>query len=505
MPKLIVAVLSVLATASAQFNTHYLPLRTGIVHLFEWKFTDIAAECENFLGPRGFGGVQTSPVNEYLVSPSRAWWERYQPVSYKIMSRSGTEDEFQDMVRRCNAAGVRIYVDVVINHMAAFATGQDEILGTDGTPAFSNLSYPGVPYTAENFHPGCGISDYQDPNQVRNCRLANLPDLNQTQDYVRTEIVNFMNKLLGYGVAGFRVDACKHMLPSDLNVIYNKLNYLEQSHGFWPFSKPFIYQEVIDLGNEKVSKNDYTSLGVVTEFLYSTQIGEVFRGQKPLTALENWGTAWGFVEQGKGLVFVDNHDNQRGHGAGGTTILTYKDRKAYTLASIFMLAHPYGVPRVMSSYAFSNSDQGPPADDKQAIISPLATADGQCQNGWVCEHRWLPIANMIDFRNTVGLAPLMQFQKIATNQIAFCRGFLGFVALNNDNTNAFNARVNTCLPAGTYCDLASGKFAGYKCTGKNVTVGWFGLADINIPANDDVGAIILHYKAMVPLFPTLSK
>jgi hypothetical protein len=57
-------------------------------------------------------------------------------------------------------------------------------------------------------------------------------------------------------------------------------------------------------------------------------------------------------------VFVDNHDNQRGHGAGGSTILTYKDKKAYTLASIFMLAHPYGIPRVMSSYAFSNSDQG---------------------------------------------------------------------------------------------------------------------------------------------------
>lgn len=31
-----------------------------MVHLFEWKWDDIAAECERFLGPRGFGGIQVS-------------------------------------------------------------------------------------------------------------------------------------------------------------------------------------------------------------------------------------------------------------------------------------------------------------------------------------------------------------------------------------------------------------------------------------------------------------
>lgn len=29
-----------------------------IVHLFNWKWTDIALECERFLGPKGFCGVQ---------------------------------------------------------------------------------------------------------------------------------------------------------------------------------------------------------------------------------------------------------------------------------------------------------------------------------------------------------------------------------------------------------------------------------------------------------------
>ena len=52
------------------------------------------------------------------------------------------------------------------------------------------------------------------------------------------------------------------------------------------------------------------------------------------------------------FTFVDNHDNQRGHGAGGDSIITYKDSKLYKMAQAFTLAWPYGSARVMSSYEF---------------------------------------------------------------------------------------------------------------------------------------------------------
>lgn len=35
-----------------------VPGRTTIVHLFEWKWRDVADECERFLAPKRFGGVQ---------------------------------------------------------------------------------------------------------------------------------------------------------------------------------------------------------------------------------------------------------------------------------------------------------------------------------------------------------------------------------------------------------------------------------------------------------------
>lgn len=49
---------ALLAFASAQKDPYFIGDRTTIVHLFEWKWPDIAKECENFLGPKGFAGVQ---------------------------------------------------------------------------------------------------------------------------------------------------------------------------------------------------------------------------------------------------------------------------------------------------------------------------------------------------------------------------------------------------------------------------------------------------------------
>lgn len=69
----------------------------------------------------------------------------------------------------------------------------------------------------------------------------------------------------------------------------------------------------------------------------------------------NWGEGWGFMANGNALVFVDNHDNQRGHGAGGASILTFWDSRLYKMAVGYMLAHPYGVTRVMSSYRWDRN------------------------------------------------------------------------------------------------------------------------------------------------------
>ena len=79
---LFVGLLTVVSFGRAQWDPNWLPNRSAIVHLFEWKWSDIARECENFLAPNGYAGVQISPPTENTVivldwlSTVRPWWER---------------------------------------------------------------------------------------------------------------------------------------------------------------------------------------------------------------------------------------------------------------------------------------------------------------------------------------------------------------------------------------------------------------------------------------------
>ena len=61
--------------ANGYYGDYYCQDGTDVmVHLFEWKHSDVAKECEEFLAPHGFCGVQVNairikhqtPLNDYL-------------------------------------------------------------------------------------------------------------------------------------------------------------------------------------------------------------------------------------------------------------------------------------------------------------------------------------------------------------------------------------------------------------------------------------------------------
>lgn len=193
--------------------------RTVMVQLFEWPWASVAEECEQILGPSGFAAVQVSPPTEHINIPGNPWWERYQPVSHRLISRSGTEEEFGQMVKRCRDAGVDVYADVVLNHM----TGRADGFGF-GQSRFSHYEYPGL-FSYEDFH-HCGrngnddIKDFTDLYELQNCELLNLADLKTGDGRVQAKLAALLSRLLDLGVAGFRVDAAKHMPAQDIGSIF---------------------------------------------------------------------------------------------------------------------------------------------------------------------------------------------------------------------------------------------------------------------------------------------
>ncbi|XP_077954803.1 alpha-amylase-like [Gasterosteus aculeatus] len=493
----------------AQHNPNTKHGRTSIVHLFGWRWADIAAECERFLGPNGFGGVQISPPTENIVvnSPWRPWWQRYQPVSYKLCSRSGSESELRDMITRCNNVGVNIYSDIVINHMCGVGRGEGTHSACGTWFSSDREDFPSVPYSQLDFNDykcktsNGNIQNYGDANQVRNCRLEGLLDLSLEKEYVRGKAADLLNKLIDMGVAGFRVDTCKHMWPGDLSAVFGRLRNLN-TKWFPSGSRPFIVQEVIDLGGESISAKEYVHLGRVTEFKYGAKLGNIFRkwnGEK-LSYTKNWGEAWGFMSNSNALVFVDNHDNQRGHGGGGSSIISFWDPKLHKMAVSYMLAHPYGLTRVMSSYRWDrhfvngkdqNDWMGPPSHSDGSTKSVPINADQTCGDGWVCEHRWRQIKNMVIFRNVVNGQPHSNWWDNQSNQVAFGRGNRGFIVFNNDDWN-LDVTLNTGMPGGTYCDVISGEKKGSSCTGKQIQVGGDGRAHFKISNRDADPFVAIH-------------
>lgn len=428
----------------------------AFVHLFEWSWHDIAHECEAFLGPKGFDAMQISPPNEHIQGSP--WWTRYQPVSYKLVSRSGDEAAFRDMVQRCHAAGVKIYADAVINHTADQVPGP----GVGGT-VYSRKHHPSIPFEPGNYHGDCHISGadyYNDADRVFGCEVSNLPDLNTGQGDVQDRIAGYLHKLVeDEHVDGLRIDAAKHIAPGELQAILNKAG------------NPFAFLEVIGAPGQVVQPSQYTAIADVTDFKYGTDIAGKFRGDSngSLSQLRTFGDSWGLVPSDRAVVFIVNHDRERNQGGGGD--LTYKDGARYNLANVFMLAHPQGYPKVMSGYRFTDDNAGPPS------------GGGCANNAWVCEHRWGNIANMVAYRKfTVGACRsgaevnVDHWWTNGQNQIAFGCGDKGFVVINNEG-GLLDQHLQTGLPAGRYCNILSNDD---PCGGEIIEVDAQGLANFHL-------------------------
>lgn len=466
------------------------------VHLFEWKWTDIARECETVLGPAGFKAVQVSPPQEHsLEPPNYPWSQRYQPVSYSIdRSRSGTRAQFIDMVNRCRAVGVGIYVDAIINHMTNHPSPG---VGSNGT-AYTKYNYPGL-YTQADFHTPCALNNYQSAANVQDCELFSLPDLNTALPSVRQKIADYLIMLARLGVAGFRIDAAKHIQQVDLDEIIEIVNQTLAAEGR---VLPYVFLEIASGAGEALTARDYFGVGFgsnsgsdITEFIF-VGVGDKFRnlGAQRIWQLNPAGTpgnrfseaAWGLMPADKATVFLQNHDTQ--HQGG----ISYRDGAVFRLANVWMLAQPYGYPSILSSYAFDypvGNAMGPPSiAGETKDVTCAASLEAATVGTWVCEHRDPYIARMVAFRRATAGTTIENWWDNGASAIAFSRGEKGFVAINNE-TSPVLITTTTGLPAGTYCDVLTGGRPADACVGRAVTVDSSGRVSISLAS---LTAIAVH-------------
>ncbi|RDL35977.1 Uncharacterized protein BP5553_06589 [Venustampulla echinocandica] len=241
------------APLTAAQSTFQNGQKGGIVELFGWPWVDVGKECA-FLGKAGYMGVKIWPPNEHVWGSNyyetdkqfRPWYLVYQPVSYRLQSRSGTRSELRAMIQACRTAGVRVYADAVVNHMVGQGTDVQNHRNRDcslysghnataGSPYFTSgntyllnpqtgtrptMEFPAVPYGPSDFHCERSISSWTDMNQVTKGYLVGLTDLNTENPYTQDRIATYIVDLLSIGFSGVRFDAAKHIGPSSIAAIF---------------------------------------------------------------------------------------------------------------------------------------------------------------------------------------------------------------------------------------------------------------------------------------------
>ncbi len=399
------------------------------------------------------------------------------------------------MVQRCKAVGVDIYVDAVINHMTNYPSPG---VGSNGT-SYTKYNYPGL-YAPSDFHTPCAVNDYSNAANVQDCELFSLPDLNTGLASVRQKIASYLIMLARLGVAGFRIDAAKHIQQVELDRILATADSTATAEGR---AVPYYFLEVIGGAGEALSPHDYFGEGYssggaadITEFTF-VGVGDKFRGVggQHISQLNPTGppgsqfspAAWGLMPSDKAVVFLQNHDTQ--HDCG----ISYRDGSVFRVANVWMLAQPYGYPSILSSYAFdcpAGNMMGPPSDaaGNTNTVTCAASLETATVGQWVCEHRDPYIRGMVAFRKLVAGSDINHWWDDGANAIAFSRGTKGFVAISREAA-AVDTTITTGVPSGTYCDILSGGLAGAACTGTPVVVDAAGAVHLSLAPNSAVAGL----------------
>ena len=464
------------ATASGAASTTN---RNVTIIAFQQNWKSIAKECTETYGPEGVGYVEVSPPSESIKGSQ--WWTSYQPVSYKLDSKEGTEADFKQMIATCKAAGVGIIADAVINH----TTGADHPanVGVDGSKFDAQGNFPAIGYTKDDFH-DCArnIGNYNDANEVWNCRLTGLQDLNTSKAQVQDKIADYMKHLLDDGVAGFRVDAVKHMDPQDVSAIKAKL---AQKSGMAE-DKIYWNQETLGNANEdpRIQPSNYVSTGEVHEMNFPYRLKTAFNGgDGNVSGLKDLSSK--LLPSQEASVFVSNWDTER-----NASTLNYKDGSRYLLANAFMLAYGYGTPYINSGYKFEDSaaghDAGAPGATDTSVPDTVCSTD----SGWLCTQRWTAIRGMIGFHNAVS-GEVTNWWSNGSTAIAFGRGTSGYLAINNSDQD-ISQTFATGMPAGEYCDV----YGAGDCS-TTVKVGADGRLQATVPAHS---ALAIHARSLKSVY-----
>ena len=394
-------------------------MRDIILHAFNWHYQEIIERVEE-IREAGYGAILIPPPL-YSDPNGDQWWQRYQPKDYRVLlSHLGGKKELLELIKVCHEAEpkIRVYADMVINHMAnedrgdrLNFPGEAELkkYGDNPTLFEENRLYGDLDvglFSPLDFNQAGNIGDWSNRNEVQFFSLSGLPDLKDSP-WVLLQQRKMFAALAEMGFDGFRIDAIKHITErmidnfADGDLIADKYLFGEVLTGGDRdediFIDPFLRETWI-------SAYDFPLFQTIREAFGLG--GSLKRLARP--EIEDNALPWD-----RAVTFTVNHDIPYNEGFRSWLL----DRQDEHLAYAYILGKDGGVPLIFSDH---NESVEKHPEDRDRWTNVVQRDD---------------LRSMIYFHNTVHgeqMAVLYESDFV----LVFRRGNSGIVAINKSGAEA---------------------------------------------------------------------
>ena len=396
-----------------------------ILHAFNWRYADVTARAAA-IQSAGYKVVMVAPAYR---SEGPAWWARYQPQDYRVIQHPlGDTTTFKAMITALNQRGIRVYADVLLNHMANEAGQRADLnypgqrilnlYGADSSfygtqKLFGNLASNFL--SANDFGPTRCIGDYNNAYEVQTYRLCGggadvgLPDLTANTNVIAQQQA-YLRALKTLGVKGFRIDAAKHMPNYHLNQVLTA-DIKSGMH---------VFGELITSGGAGSGEYDNFLAPYLRDTDHSAydfplfnSIRSAFSPAGSMNSLVDPGAYGQALAGPRAVTFTVTHDIPNNSGFRYLIM----DGTDETLAYAYILGRNGGTPMVYSDNNESNDN-----------------------SRWVNAYQRADLSKMIGFHNSMQGTDMQVLSNGACHLI-FRRGNQGIVGINKCGS-AVNASVN---------------------------------------------------------------
>lgn len=257
----------------------------------------------------GIGGIWLMPI---FPSPS---YHGYDVTNYQAVNPDyGTLTDFQELLDECHKRGIRVIIDLVINHTSDehpwFLAAQDPSSGfrdwyvwADARPTKTG------PWGQTAWYEANG-SYYYAPF------WSGMPDLNFTHPMVTKAIENATAFWLDLGVDGFRVDAARYLFEDEFTQQDSQqtITWFQDWRDFYLTEDPETYTVgEVWTDTQVIANYNQPQRGMQTYFMFDLAadiLGGLY-SPDPSRIMKSYLDTLEYFPDMQFAVFLTNHDQQR--------------------------------------------------------------------------------------------------------------------------------------------------------------------------------------------------